>query len=164
MLSGHIPSQHAGPNHLVTLDDCTENAIEVERPRVVLQTQAYGARPVPLLQKTRKSRFYVPAGWFFQEVKKFLSHNVGVGQPHKFADALVDRAQSAVQRYGAGGILEGVNEFLEAAVGARNHVRELVELRLRGSGPHMLLQILKQQFEFAHFLPPAVGIDRQKNR
>ena len=95
--------------------------------------------------------------------KNFMSDDRVVRQPQEFGDAFVDRAQGAVQRYGAGGIFEGVDQFLEVALRARNHLGELVELLLGGSRAHMFLQILKQQFEFADFLPPAVSINRQKN-
>src|SRR5580698_7748991 len=104
-----------------------------------------------LLQKTAESRLQAVAGWFFEEVEKLPSHDLGERESHKFADAFVDRAQRAIQGNRACGIFEGIDELLEAALGARNHLIELVQLLLRGSRAYPFLQTLQQRLEFDYF-------------
>jgi len=90
---------------------------------------------VSLFHKTHQSGFHTAAGRFLEEVEEFLSYNGGIRKIQQFADTLVDCAQCAVQRYGASGIFEGVNELFEAALRARNHLAQLIELLFGGAAP-----------------------------
>ncbi len=67
-----------------------------------------------------------------------MTNYLGVGNPQQFSHATVYRLDLSVQRSGKGDVVKGIDQFLEAALGAGNQFSQLIKLLIRGCGCALL--------------------------
>ena len=93
-----------------------------------------------------------------------MPDDVGVRNAQDFCNTPVHRPKRAIQGDRERHIFQRVNQFLEVALRARNHLRKLIQLVVRGHDPGAVLQVLQQMLQFPDFAPPSEGIDRKQHR
>ena len=93
-----------------------------------------------------------------------MTDDIGVAGAQDFRDSPVDSSQCPIERDRQRYIIDGVDQFFEIALRARNHLSELIQLLVRGHDPGAVLQISKETLQFADFAFPARGIYRKQYR
>ena len=99
-------------------------------------------------QKTAEAGFHSTPRRLCNEFIDVVSHDRGVGKSHHLRYTLIYGAYGPIERNRASRVFKRVNQFLEAALRALDHLAELVQLRFRRRRAHMLLQSMQERLKF----------------
>src|SRR5207302_5613634 len=106
------------------------------------------ARPMFPFQKTAEAGLHSTPRRLFNELIDIVSHDRGVGKSRHLRYTFIYGAYGSIERNRASRVFKRVNQFLEAALRALDHLAKLVQLRFRGRRAHVLLQSMQECLKF----------------
>ncbi len=98
-----------------------------------------------------------------QKFLQFVTHQLGVGNAENFRDATVYGTQGAIERNGERDVIQRIDQLLEVALRAHNHLAQLIQLLFGGSDSGAILKALQNLLEFRDLALASEGIGGKQN-